>query len=98
MTLPNVSNPPRKVDARFDDWIIELWRRVRTTLTASDISDFQTAVSANTDVAANTAARHAAATVLDTDSVDLTISGQQISASVKQMNLSDIMAFAAAHG
>jgi len=50
------------------------------TQTASTISDFQSTVSANTDVAANTAARHDAATVLDSTSIDLIISGQQISA------------------
>jgi hypothetical protein len=37
-------------------------------------------VSANTDVAANSAARHAAATVLDSTSIDMIISGQEISA------------------
>jgi len=52
------------------------------TQTASTISDFDTEVSNNTDVAANTSARHAAVTVSDTTSVDLTLTGQQISAVV----------------
>ncbi len=50
------------------------------TQTASTISDFDTEVSNNTDVAANTAARHAAATVTDSTSIDLTITGQDITA------------------
>ena len=49
------------------------------TQTASTISDFDTEVSNNTDVAANTAARHNAVTVSDTSSIDLTLTGQQIS-------------------
>lgn len=49
------------------------------TQTASTISDFDTEVSNNTDVAANTSARHVAATVADTTSIDLTLTGQQIS-------------------
>jgi hypothetical protein len=47
------------------------------TQTASTISDFQTTVSANTDVAANTAARHAAVTLAGTPDY-ITISGQVI--------------------
>lgn len=47
------------------------------TLVASDITDFDTEVSNNTDVAANTSARHAAVTLAG--SLDyLTITGQQI--------------------
>ena len=49
------------------------------SLTASDISDFNTAVSSNTDVAANTSDRHVAATVADTSNIDLSITGQEIS-------------------
>lgn len=52
------------------------------TQTASTISDFDTEVSNNTDVAANTSARHAAVTVSDTSSIDFTLTGQQISAAV----------------
>lgn len=52
------------------------------TQTASTISDFDTEVSNNTDVAANTAARHAAVTVADSAEIDLTLTGQQISASL----------------
>ena len=50
--------------------------------TASEISDFDTEVSNNTDVAANTSDRHSAATVTDTPTVDLTISGQDIQGDV----------------
>lgn len=50
------------------------------TQTANTISDFDTEVSNNTDVAANTAARHDAATVTDTADIDLTLVGQNISA------------------
>jgi hypothetical protein len=53
------------------------------TQLASTISDFQTAVSANTDVAANTAARHDAVTL--TGQNYLSLSGQQITAN--QINL-----------
>lgn len=48
------------------------------TQTASTISDFDTEVSNNTDVAANTAARHAAVTLAGEDFLSLT--GQQITA------------------
>jgi hypothetical protein len=47
------------------------------TQTASTISDFQTTVSANTDVTANTAARHDAVTIAGTPNY-LTIAGQVI--------------------
>lgn len=56
-------------------------------LDADDISDtlttnkFATA-SELSDIAANTAARHSAATVLDTSEIDLTLTGQQISAAI----------------
>jgi hypothetical protein len=50
------------------------------TQTAATISDFDTEVSNNTDVAANTAARHAAVTVTDSADVDLTLTGQDITA------------------
>jgi hypothetical protein len=45
-------------------------------LTASKITDFDTEVSNNSDVSANTAARHSAVTVSDTSSIDLTLTGQ----------------------
>src|SRR5690606_5107423 len=44
-------------------------------------------VSDNTDVAANTAARHDAATVSDTSTLDLTLVGQLISGTVIQSGL-----------
>lgn len=52
------------------------------TQTASTISDFDTEVAANTDVAANTAARHDAVTVADTAEIDMSITGQEISATL----------------
>ena len=67
------------------------------TQTAATISDFDAEVSNNSDVAANTSARHAAVTVTDTTTVDLSLTGQDLSADVKQMNLSYVLAFSAAH-
>ena len=52
-------------------------------LTASDISDFDTEVSNNTDVDANTTARHDAVTVTDTSEIDFTLAGQDIQAALK---------------
>lgn len=52
------------------------------TLAASDVTDFDTEVSNNTDVAANTAARHAAVTVTDSSEIDFTLTGQNITASL----------------
>ena len=52
------------------------------TQTASTISDFDTEVSNNTDVAANTSARHDAVTVVDSSEIDFTLTGQQITASI----------------
>lgn len=52
------------------------------THTASEVTDFDTEVSNNTDVAANTSARHAAVTVLDSAEIDFTLTGQQITASL----------------
>jgi hypothetical protein len=52
------------------------------TQAASTISDFDTEVSNNTDVAANTSARHDAVTVVDSSEIDFTLTGQQITASI----------------
>jgi hypothetical protein len=49
---------------------------------ASTISDFDTAVSANSDVAANTAARHDAVTVTDSSEINFSLTGQDITASL----------------
>jgi len=51
-------------------------------MTASDITDFETAVSNNTDVSANTSARHDAVTVTDSSEIDFTLTGQDITASI----------------
>jgi hypothetical protein len=53
------------------------------TQTASTISDFDTEVSNNTDVSANTSARHDAVTVTDSSEIDFTLVGQDITASLK---------------
>lgn len=53
------------------------------SLTASDITDFDTEVSNNTDVAANTSARHSALTVTDSAEIDFTLTGQDLTASIK---------------
>lgn len=52
------------------------------THTASDVTDFDTEVSNNTDVAANTSARHSAVTVTDSSEIDFTLTGQDITASL----------------
>jgi len=52
------------------------------TQTASTISDFDTEVSNNTDVDANTTARHVAVTVSDSSEIDFTLTGQDITASL----------------
>jgi len=49
---------------------------------ASQISDFDTEVSNNIDVSANTSDRHVAVTVLDSAEIDFTLTGQQITASL----------------
>jgi len=54
---------------------------------ATQISDFDTEVSNNSDVSANTSKRHDAATVLDSSTIDFSITGQQISGSVIQSAL-----------
>jgi len=56
--------------------------QVNLSVTASQVSDFDTEVSSNADVSANTSARHAATTVADTDRIDLSLTGQQISADI----------------
>jgi len=53
------------------------------TQLANTISDFQATVSANTDVTANTLSRHNAVTVTDSDTLDFTLTGQDITAIVK---------------
>src|SRR6056297_3025824 len=50
--------------------------------TASEITDFDTEVSNNTDVDANTTARHDAVTVTDSSEIDFTLDGQDITASI----------------
>jgi hypothetical protein len=52
------------------------------TQAASTISDFDTEVSNNSDVAANTAARHVAVTVTDSSEINFTLVGQDITAAL----------------
>lgn len=52
------------------------------TQLANTISDFQSTVSNNTDVEGNTAARHEAVTVTDSDDINLDLTGQNITASL----------------
>lgn len=59
------------------------------TQTASTISDFDTEVSNNTDVAANTSARHSAVTVTDSTEIDFTLTGQDITASLKSGSIDE---------
>jgi microcystin-dependent protein len=59
------------------------------TQTASTISDFDTEVSNNTDVAANTTARHDALTVTDSSEIDFTLTGQDLTASIKSASVDE---------
>ena len=59
------------------------------TQPASTISDFDTEVSNNTDVAANTSARHDAVTVTDSSEIDFTLTGQDITASLKANSIDE---------
>lgn len=52
------------------------------TLVAANISDFDTEVSNNIDVAANTSARHVAVTVTDSAEINFTLVGQDITGSI----------------
>ena len=59
------------------------------TQAASTISDFDTEVSNNSDVAANTSARHDAVTVTDSTEIDFTLTGQDITASLKSGSIDE---------
>jgi microcystin-dependent protein len=56
---------------------------------ATQITDFDTEVSNNTDVAANTTARHAALTVTDSSEIDFTLTGQDLTASIKSASIDE---------
>lgn len=74
----------------FSDDSVVLARANHTgTQTASTISDFDTEVSNNTDVAANTSARHAALTVTDSSEIDFTLTGQDLTASLKAASIDE---------
>jgi len=53
--------------------------QVNLSITASQVSDFDVEVSNNADVAANTGARHVAATIADSSSINFSIAAQEIS-------------------
>jgi len=55
---------------------------VLSGLSAEDVDDFDTEVSNNTDVTANTSARHDAVTVTDSSEINFTLDGQDITASI----------------
>src|SRR6056297_3572429 len=55
--------------------------------TASEITDFDTEVSNNTDVDANTTTRHGAVTVTDRSEIDFTLTGQDITAALKDSSI-----------
>lgn len=60
------------------------------TVVAADVSDFDTEVSNNTDVAANTAARHAAVTLAGTGTY-LSLAGQEITVDpITESDISDL--------
>ena len=52
------------------------------SINASQVTDFDTEVSNNADVSANTSARHSAVTVTDSAEIDFTLTGQDITASI----------------
>lgn len=59
------------------------------TQLSSTISDFDTRVTANATVAANTAVRHTAVTVTDSSEIDFTLTGQNITASLKSGSIDE---------
>src|SRR6056297_1651525 len=59
------------------------------SIPASTISDFDTEVSNNTDVSANTSARHDAVTVTDSSEIDFTLTGQDITGSLKSGSIDE---------
>ncbi len=59
------------------------------SIPASQISYFDTEVSNNSDVSANTSARHSAVTVTDSDEIDFTLVGQDITASIKSGSINE---------
>lgn len=75
------TNTHAQIDTHIDDSTIHFTQGA-ISIPASQISDFDTEVSDNADVAANTSARHAAVTVTDSAEIDFTLTGQNITASL----------------
>lgn len=88
--LQNIgTNTHVQLDSHLADSTIH-YTQGAISIPASQVSDFDVEVANNTDVAANTLARHAAVTIADSSTVDLTLTGQQISASVIQSGISHL--------
>lgn len=91
-TLSNQTDLQSALDAKEEDLTFStgLTRTTNTitvnnseiSIPASQVTDFDTEVSNNTDVTANTSARHDAVTVTDSSEIDFTLTGQDITASL----------------
>ncbi len=75
------TNTHAQIDSHIGDGTIH-FTQAAISIPASQITDFDTEVSNNTDVAANTSARHVAVTVTDSSEIDFTLTGQDITASL----------------
>jgi len=75
------TNTHAQIDTHIGDGTIH-YNQASITITASQVSDFDVEVSNNTDVSANTSARHVAVTVTDSSEIDFTLTGQDITASL----------------
>jgi len=75
------TNTHAEIDTHIADGTIH-YAQSAISIPASQISDFDTEVSNNTDVSANTSARHDAVTVTDSSEIDFTLTGQDITASL----------------
>jgi len=81
------TNTHSQIDSHIGESSIH-YTQASISIPASQITDFDTEVSNNTDVAANTSARHTAVTVTDSSTIDFTLTTQNITASVIQSGIS----------